>query len=107
MSYCLLEILMRKQNFNQVLEGNPCSFIITSEEISNIIDIYSGTCPSVHGALRQRYYRMRKKYIVKNNTLYHSDTPTGNLLQVVPKDKLFDLFDKVHGEDGKHLGRDR
>ena len=29
------------------------------------------------------------------------------MLRVVPKEELFDLFEKVHSEDGKHLGRDR
>ena len=104
-------MLVRKQNFNQFLEENPCGSVVTSEEISAIIDIYNGPCPSVHGASRQKYYRIRKKYLVKNintsNILYQSDTPTCTILQVVPKENLFDLFEKVHGEDGKHFGRDR
>ena len=29
------------------------------------------------------------------------------MLRVVPKEELFDLFEKVHSEDGKHIGRDR
>ena len=32
---------------------------------------------------------------------------TQNLLKVVPRDSLFDLFERVHIERGKHLGRDR
>ena len=44
---------------------------------------------------------------LKTSVLYQSNTVTGNLLQVVPKDELFDIFEKVHVEDGKHLGRDR
>ena len=39
--------------------------------------------------------------------LCESETATDNLLQVVPKDELFDTWEKVHLEDGKHLGRDR
>ena len=75
------------------------------------MDSYSGPCPSVRGTLRQKYYRIKKKYLVRNinttNILSQSDTATGNLLQVVPKDELFNIFEKVHVEYGKHLGRDR
>ena len=31
---------------------------------------------------------------------------TQNLLKVVPRDSLFDLFERVHIEGGKHLGRE-
>ena len=73
---------------------------------------YSGPCRfSVHGALRQKYFHIRKRYLVRNinttNILYQCDTATGNLLQVVPKDELFDIFEKVHVEAGKHLWKDR
>ena len=56
-------------------------------------------------------YRIRKRYVVKElhsqTRLYESMASTQNLLKVVPRDFLFDLFERVHIEGGKQLGRDR
>ena len=104
-------MLTRKQSFYRFLEKTPCNSVVTLEEITFITDLYSGPCPSVSSALRQKYYRIRKKYLVKDiqstKILYQLNNTTGKFLQVVPKENLFDLFEKVHSEDGKHLGRDR
>lgn len=104
--------LTHQQKFYQFLDENPqvCNSVLTSEEISDIVSIYNGPCPSTSGAERQRYYRVRKRYVVKRTlhsltTLYVEDPP--NLLRVIPKDELFDLFEKVHCDGEKHLGRDR
>ena len=82
---------------------------IFSEQISGILNIYSGPCPTSSKSERQKYYRVRKTYIVKHllNTryLYRNESPTP--LRFVAKEELFDLFEKVHTEGGKHLGRDR
>ena len=60
---------------------------------------------------RQKFYRIKKRYLVKEsyteNILYEAAGNAEKLLKVVPYDALFDLFDKVHTEGGKHLGRDR
>ena len=102
-------MLTRKQKFSDFLEDCSSSSLYTSEEISEMIALYTSPCPSVSGALRQRYYRVRKNYVVKHsnstNILYKATSP--NLLKVVPKNKLFNLFETVHSDDGKHLGRDR
>ena len=78
---------------------------------SDIINILCGPCPDKKGADRQKYYRIRKRYVVKElhsqKHLYESMASTQNLLKVVPRDSLFDLFERVHIEGGKHLGRDR
>ena len=104
-----LTMFTRKQKFSEFLEECSCSSLYTSEEISEMIALYTSPCPSVSGALRQRYYRVRKNYVVKHsnstNILYKATSP--NLLKVVPKNELFNLFETVHSDDGKHLGRDR
>ena len=62
-----------------------------------MIALYTSPCPSVSGALRQRYYRVRKSYVVEHsnstNILYKANSP--NLLKVVPKNELFNLFETV------------
>ena len=103
-------MLSRKQTFYQYIETNlSSSGILSSEQISGIINIYSGPCPTSPKSERQKYYRVRKTYIVKHllNTryLYRNESPTP--LRVVAKEELFDLFEKVHTKGGKHLGRDR
>ena len=77
--------------------------------MSEIIALYTNPCPSVSGALRQRYYWLSKNYVVKHsnstNILYKANSP--NLLRVVPRNELFNLFETVHSDDVKHLKRDR
>ena len=67
--------------------------------------------PDKKGADGQKYYRIRKRYVVKElhsqKHLYESMAITQNLLKVVSRDFLFDLFERVYTEGGKHLGRDR
>ena len=64
--------------------------------------MYSGPCPVCNVSLKQKYYNTLK------NILYQVDcSEPPQLLRVVQKEELFDLFEKVHSEDGKHLGRDR
>ena len=100
-------MLTRKQQFSQFLEDHPCSSLFSSEEISEIIAIYTGPCPSASGALSRDITGL-EKYVVKLsnsiNILYQSQP---NLMKIVPKNELFDLFETVHSHDGKHLGRDR
>ena len=101
-------MLSRKQTFYQYIETNlSSSGILSSEQISGIINIYSGPCPTSSKSERQKYYRVRKTYIVKHllktRYLYRNESPTP--LRVVAKEELFDLFEKVHIEGGKHLGR--
>ena len=80
-------MLTQKQKLSEFLEECSCSSLYTSEEISEMIALYFSPCPSVTGALRQRYYRVRKDYVVKHsnstNILYKANSP--NLLKVVPK----------------------
>ena len=102
-------MLTRKQKFSEFLGQCSCRSLYTSEEMSEIIALYTSPCPSVSGALRQRYYRLRKNYVVKHsnstNILYKANSP--NLLRVEPRNELFNFFETVHNDDGKHLGRDR
>ena len=102
--------MSRKQTFYQYIETNlSSSGILSSEQISGIISNYSGPCPTSSKSEQQKYYRVRKTYIVKHllNTryLYRNESPTP--LRVVAKEELFNLFEKVHTEGGKHLVRDR
>ena len=79
----LRQKLSRKQNFYQHLQTDLSSpGILSSDQISEIMNIYSGPCPIQH--------------------LYRVGSPTP--LRVVAKEELFDLFEKVHTEGGKHLG---
>ena len=102
-------MLTRKQKFSESLEECSCSSLYTSEQMSEIIALYTSLYPSVSGALRQTYYRFRKNYVVKQsnstNILYKANSP--NLFRGVPRNELFNLFETVHNDDGKHLGRDR
>ena len=74
-----------------------------------MIALYTSPCPSVSGALRQRYYRVMKNYVVKHsnstNMLYKANSP--NMLRDVQTNELFNLFETIYSDDGKHLGRDR
>ena len=104
-------MFIRKEKFHQFIEKNQsaCSSVLTADKIASFIHVLARPCPTSKGAERQRYYRIKKKYIVKEffSTRYlfeiHSPTP----LQIVSKEELFDLFERVHTEGGKHLGRDR
>ena len=79
-------MLTRKQQLSQFLEDHPCSSLFSSEETSEIIAIYTGPCPSASGALRQRYYRLRNKYVVKlSNSINIPYQSQPNLLKIVPK----------------------
>ena len=101
----------RKDEFHQCIENNSTlrSAVITTEEIFEIINVLSIPCPSTKGAERQRYYRIQNKYIVKEllNTKFLYELHSPSPLRVVAKEELFDLFERVHSEGGKHLGRDR
>ena len=101
----------RKEKFYQFLEDNQsaCSSVLTAEKISSFIHTLGQPCPPSKGAERQRYYRIKKKYIVKEffSTRYLFELHSPNPLRIVSKEELFDLFERVHTEGGKHLGRDR
>ena len=78
-------MLTWKQKFSEFLEECSCSSLYTSEEISEMIAHYTSPCPSVSGALRQKYYRVRNNYLVMHsnstNILYKANSP--NLLKVM------------------------
>ena len=73
----VFEMLTRKLKYNQTLEDNPCTSVVTSDEILAIICMYSGPCPVGNVALKQKYYRVRKRYAIKQihstNILYQVD----------------------------------
>ena len=106
-----MKICHRKDEFHQCIENNSTlrSAIITTEEVFEIVNVLSIPCPSTKGAERQRYYRIRNKYIVKEllNTKFLYELHSPSPLRVVAKEELFDLFERVYSEGGKHLGRDR
>ena len=101
----------RKEKFYQFIEKNQsaCSSVLTTEKIASFIHVLAQPCPTSKGAERLRYYRIKKKYIVKEFffTKYLFEIHSPNPLQIVSKGDLFDLFERVHNEGGKHLGRDR
>ena len=104
--------MSRRKKFADYLQSSQCpNSVISSYEMSEIISICCGTCPSNKGASRQRFYRLRKKYSIQESNcqkyLYEIVANSQTLLRVVAKESLFDLFEKVHAEGGKHLGRDR
>ena len=85
------QMLSRKQTFYQYIETNlSSSGILSSEQISGILNIYSGPCPTSSKSERQKYYRVRKTYIVEHllNTryLYRNESPTS--LRVIAKEEL-------------------
>ena len=61
-------MLTRKLKFNQTLEDNPCTSVVTSDEISAIICMYSGPCPVGNVVLKQKYYS-QKAICHQTNTL--------------------------------------
>ena len=101
--------MSHREKFNDFVHSS--SSVMNADEIFDIIRIYCGPCPETKGAARQKFYRIKKRYLVKEsyteNILYEAAGNAEKLLKVVPCDALFDLFDKVHTEGGKHLGRDR
>ena len=105
-------MLSRREKFNYYLQSTQCpKSVITSDEISEIISIHCGPCPSNKGAHRQRFYRIKNRYSVKDSQpykyLYEVVANSQILLRVVAKESLFDLLENIHTEGGKHLGRDR
>ena len=82
----------------------------TSDEIAEIINIHCGPCPSNKAGDRQRFYRIKNRYSVKDSQfckyLYEVVANSQILLRVVAKESLFDLMENIH-IGGKHLGRDR
>ena len=101
----------RKEKFYQFIEKNQsaCSSVLTAKKIASFIHVLAQPCPTSKGAERQRYYRIKKKYTVKElfSTRYLFEIHSPSPLRIVPKEELFDLFERVHTEGGKHLGRDR
>ena len=105
-------MLSHRTDFNKYLYSDDCpSSVMSSEQVVDVLNIISGPCPVSRGAERQRYYRMRKRFRYTESkfsqVLYEAVANSEKYLEVVSKDKLFDLFVTVHTEGGKHLGRDR
>ena len=98
-------------NLVNVNDNNINSVLLSREQISEIVNIFSAPCPNTSAGARQRFYRIRKKYTVKQTQscqiLYQTASDTPTLLRVLAKEELFDVFSRVHCEGGKHLGRDR
>ena len=98
-------------NLVNVNDNNINSVLLSREQISEIVNIFSAPCPNTSAGARQRFHRIRKKYTVKQTQSCQilcqtaSDTPTQ--IRVLAKEELFDVFSRVHCEGGKHLGRDR
>ena len=49
-----------------------------------------------------------QKYVVKEllNIKFSHELYPPNPLRIVVREELFDLFERVHSEGGRHLGRD-
>lgn len=104
---------IHKQQFTQFIdsENSVNSVLNSTEQIAEIVEIYSAPCPIISSGARQRYYRIRNKFTVKQTQscrlLYSTSTDTSAELRVLAKEEMFDVFQQVHCEGGKHLGRDR
>ena len=86
-----LRMLNQKQQFYLSLdEHHTCSSLLTKEKISDFINVLSQPCPSSRGAERQRYYRLKKKYIIKefHDTKYLYEFHLPNPLRIVAKEDL-------------------
>ena len=90
------------EKFNHYIRTS--SSVMSADEIYGIIRIYFSPCHETKGAARQKFYRITKRYLVKElyteKILYEAAGNVENLFKVVPCDALFDLFDKVHTEGG-------
>ena len=83
-----------REKFNNFTESYQS--VLSSAQITDIIRIYSGLPPVQKGADRQRYYRIRKKYAVKQSQsvkfLYSQVLNSQDLLRVVSKESLFEML---------------
>ena len=98
-----------REKFNNSIESYQS--VLSSAQITDIISIYSEPPLVQEGADRQRYYRIRKKYVVKQSQsvkfLYSQVLNLQDILRVVSKESLFDILEAVHTEGEKHIGRYR
>ena len=89
---------IHKQQFTQFLdsENSVNCVLLSAEQIAEIVAIYSSPCPIISGRARQRYYRIRKKYIIKQTQscklLYSISTDTSAESRVLSKEEMFDVF---------------
>ena len=97
------------EKFNNSIESYQS--VLSSAPITDIIRIYSGPPPVQKGTDHQRYYRIWKKYVVKQSQsvkfLYSQVLNSQDLLRVVSKESHFEILEAVHTEGEMHLGRDR
>ena len=66
--------MSHREKFNDFVHSS--SSVMNADEISDIIRIYCGPCPETKGAARQKFYRIKKRYLVKEsyteNILYEA-----------------------------------
>ena len=84
-----------REKFNNSIESYQS--VLRSAQITDIIRIYSDPPPVQKGADRQRIYRIRKKYVVKQSQsvkfLYSQVQNLQDLLRVVSKESLFETLE--------------
>ena len=100
-------MLSHREIFNLFIQTS--SSVMISEQFSEVINIFCDPCTDKKGANRQKYCRIRKRYVFKelysSEHLYVSIHSTQKWFKVVSRGSLFDLFERVH-TGRKHLGRD-
>ena len=102
-----------RQKFYEKVENSSTlnGAVLSTQQITAIVDTFTGPVPSIKGADRQRYYRLKKKYSVRqtqsSRLLYTSSAESPYPIRVLAKEELFDVFQNTHTSGAKHLGRDR
>ena len=57
--------MSHREKFNDFVHSS--SSVMNADEISDISSIYCGPCPETKGAARQKFYRIKKRYLVKES----------------------------------------
>ena len=109
---CCTKMQTQESQFTELLNSDnnniSHSVLLTREQITEIVGIYSAPCPNTSAGARQRFYWIRKKYSVKHTQscqiLSTTAPDSSTLLRVLAKEELFDIFSRLHCEGGKNLG---
>ena len=93
--------LMQTQasQFTELLNSNndnTNSILLTREQRTEIVGIYSAPCPNTSAGAQQPFYRIQKKYPVKHTQscqlLYITAPDSSMLLRVLAKEELSTFF---------------
>ena len=89
-------MLSNQADFNEYLYSSDCpNSVMSSDQIDEVLN------PEV---LQNEEAISVFRYSISKGVIRVGDS---EVLKIVAKDRLFDLFESTHTEGGKHLGRDR